>query len=241
MRRFGHFSAGLKDGIPIFLGYLAVSFTFGIAAVSAGLTIFQSVLISATNLTSAGQFAALSIISASSGFIEMALSQLVINLRYSLMSSSLSQKFSADTPFIHRFFVAFGNTDEVFGVSSSKPGKISPYYSYGLISISWLGWTLGTLLGAVSGSLLPANILSALGVALYGMFIAIIIPPARTNKVIAGIIIISMILSTVFSVTPYLKEIPSGFKIIILTVIIALAAAFIFPVKDEEEEKEAEE
>lgn len=241
MRRLGHFSNGFKDGIPIFLGYLAVSFTFGIAAIKAGLTIFQSVLISATNLTSAGQFAALTIIAGSSSFIEMGLSQLIINLRYSLMSSSLSQKFSADTPFIHRFFVAFGNTDEVFGVSASKPGKISPYYSYGLISVSWLGWTLGTLLGAVSGSLLPASILSALGVALYGMFIAIIIPPARTNKVIAGIIIISMILSTVFSVTPYLKAIPSGFKIIILTIVIALAAAFIFPVKDEEEEKEAEE
>ena len=238
MRRSTNFFNGLKDGIPIFLGYLAVSFTFGIAAIKAGLTIWQSVLISATNLTSAGQFAALSIIAASSTFIEMGLSQLVINLRYSLMSSSLSQKFSADTPFIHRFFVAFGNTDEVFGVSSSKPHKISPYYSYGLISVSWLGWTLGTLLGAISGSLLPASILSALGVALYGMFIAIIIPPARTNKVIAGIIIISMVLSTVFSVTPYLKAIPSGFKIIILTVVIALAAAFLFPIKDKEDEQE---
>ena len=235
MRRFKNFSKGAKDGIPIFLGYLAVSFTFGIAAVKAGLTVWQSFLISATNLTSAGQFAALGIIAASSSYIEMALSQLVINLRYSLMSSSLSQKFSSDTSVIHRFLVAFGNTDEVFGVSISQPGKISPYYSYGLITVSWLGWTAGTLLGAVSGSLLPAGILSALGVALYGMFIAIIIPPARENKVIAGIIIISMILSTVFSVTPYLKEIPSGFKIIILTVVIASTAAVLFPVKDEEE------
>ena len=238
MRR-ENFICGLKSGVPIFLGYLAVSFAFGIKAVSeAGLTVFQAVLISATNLTSAGQDNALTIISASAGFIEMGLSQLIINLRYSLMSSSLSQKFSSKTPFFHRFLVSFGNTDEVFGVSASRPGKISPYFCYGLISISWLGWTLGTLLGAVSGNLLPAKVLSALGVALYGMFIAIIVPPARKNKIIAGIIVVSMSLSTVFDVTPVLKEISPGFKIIILTIVIALAAAIFFPIEEKEEEAE---
>lgn len=237
MNRMTNFIRGIKHGIPIFLGYLAVSFTFGITATDAGLSVFESVLISATNLTSAGQFAALGLISASSSYIEMALSQLIINLRYSLMSSSLSQKFSTSTPMIHRFFVAFGNTDEIFGVSSSVPGKLSPYYCYGLILISLIGWVSGTFLGALSGSILPIRALSALGVALYGMFIAIIVPPARENRVLLGIIIISMVLSTLFSVTPILKEIPSGFKIIVLTIIIAAAAAVFFPLK---EEKEAE-
>ena len=227
---------GIRDGIPICLGYLAVSFTFGIMAKNAGLTTFQAVLISATNLTSAGQFAALGIIGSSSTYLEMAFTQFIINLRYCLMSCSLSQKFDSKTRFFHRFFIAYGVTDEIFAVSVSRPGKIRPAHSYGMIAIATLGWTLGTFLGIVSGSILPERVISALSLALYGMFIAIIIPPAKKDKVIRGIVICAMLSSLAFGYIPVLKDISSGFKIIILTVVIAGIAAALFPIKDEPSE-----
>lgn len=234
MSKFTLFKRGFRNGIPIFLGYLAVSFTFGIAARDAGLTSFQAVLISATNLTSAGQFAALGIIATQASYIEMALTQLVINLRYCLMSSSLSQRFDEKMKPYHRFFIAFGVTDEIFGVSSAYlQENVPPAYCYGLIAASWPGWVLGTALGCLSGSILPASVLSALGVALYGMFIAIIVPPTKNNRVLLGIVIISMLLSLVFAITPILKGISSGFRVIILTIIIAGAAAYFFPVEEE--------
>ncbi|MCI7179888.1 MAG: AzlC family ABC transporter permease [Schaedlerella sp.] len=236
MNRRDYFTAGIKDGIPICLGYIAVSFTFGIMAGNAGLSVWESVLISATNLTSAGQFAGLSLIASAASYVEMAVTQLIINLRYCLMSCALSQKFDSKVPFFHRLFVAYGVTDEIFGVSVSKSGKLSPFYSYGAISISAFGWIFGTLLGTVSGNILPARIVSALSVALYGMFIAIIIPPSRDNKVVAGIVIISMLMSLFFTKAPVLCNISSGFRIIILTLLIAGAAAVLFPVTDEEKE-----
>lgn len=235
MSNFTIFKKGFKNGIPIFLGYLAVSFTFGIAAKKGGLTTWQAVLISATNLTSAGQFAALTVIASASSYIEMALTQLVINLRYCLMSSSLSQRFDTRMNPAHRFLIAYGVTDEIFGVSSAyERENVPPAYCYGLIAAAWPGWVLGTALGAVSGDILPPSVLSALGVALYGMFIAIIVPPAKNNKVLLGIVIISMLLSLVFAVAPILKQISSGFRVIILTLIIAGAAAYFFPVAEEE-------
>lgn len=227
------YRCGLKDGIPIGLGYLAVSFTFGIMAAGAGLTPLQSVIMSATNLTSAGQFAALGIISAGAPYMEMAAAQLIINLRYCLMSCSLSQKLTAPVPFFHRFFVAYGVTDEIFGVSVCRSGRLNPFYSYGLISVAVPGWTLGTFLGALSGDLLPERLLSALNVALYGMFLAVIIPPAKKDRVLAGVILASMGASCLFTWIPALSQISSGFKIIILTVLIAGAAAILFPVKEE--------
>ena len=234
MSNFKVFKQGLKNGIPLFLGYLAVSFTFGIQAKSMGIATLQAALISATNLTSAGQFAALGVIASAASYIEMALTQLVINLRYCLMSSSLSQRFDTKMNPIHRYLISFGVTDEIFGVSSAyEHENIPPAYCYGLIAASWPGWVLGTVLGAVSGDILPANILSALGVALYGMFIAIIVPPAKNNKVLLGIVIISMLASLAFAVTPLLQEISSGFRVIILTVVIAGAAAYFFPVKED--------
>ena len=240
MNNFALFKNGLKNGIPIFLGYLAVSFTFGIQAKSSGVTIFQAVLMSATNLTSAGQFAGLGVIAAGAGYIEMALTQLVINLRYCLMSSSLSQRFDTKLKSYHRYFIAFGVTDEIFGVSSAYPSEnVPPAYCYGLIAASWPGWVLGTALGCLSGSVLPANILSALGVALYGMFIAIIVPPVKKNRVLLGIVAISMMSSLAFEALPVLNEISSGFRVIILTVLIAGAAAVLFPIK-EEGERDAE-
>lgn len=229
---------GLKDGVPIGLGYLAVSFTFGIMARRAGVSTLAAVIMSLTNLTSAGQFAALGIIQAGAPFLEMAAAQLIINLRYCLMSCSLSQKLAEDMPFFHRFLISYGVTDEIFGVSVCREGTLSPFYTYGLLGAAVPGWTFGTFLGAVSGDLLPARLLSALSVALYGMFLAVVIPPARESRVLAGVILASMAASLLFSLTPVLRGISSGFKIIILTLVIAGAAAALFPVREEGEKNE---
>ena len=228
------FKKGIKDGIPIGLGYLAVSFTFGMMSVSSGLSIWQAVLISLTNLTSAGQFAGLDIIVAGGSYWEMALTQLVINLRYCLMSFSLSQKMRRDEPWAHRYLVAFGITDEIFGVSASQEGKVSAFYNYGVMCMAIPGWTLGTLLGAISGSLLPDFIMSALGVAIYGMFLAVIIPPAKKNKAVLLVVVAAMAVSTLFAVVPGLNKISSGFVIIITTLVTAGGAAYLCPVKEDE-------
>lgn len=229
------FKSGMADGIPICLGYFAVSFTFGIMALNYGLTPWQSVVMSLTNVTSAGQFAGLSIITAGAPFAEMAFAQLIINLRYCLMSCSLSQKLNKNTPFYHRLLIGYGITDEIFGVSVCKPGPLNPWYCYGLFLLAVPGWTLGTAAGAVFGRLLPVRALSALGVALYGMFLAIVIPPAKTNKVLAGVTAVSMALSLLFFLVPTLNRVSAGLKLIILTVAIAGAAAALFPVTDNRE------
>lgn len=228
------FKQGFKDGIPIGLGYFAVSFTFGIAAVTGGLTVGQAVLISLTNLTSAGQFAGLRIIIDGGSMWEMALSQLIINLRYCLMSFGLSQKLEKGRHPLHRFIVAFGNTDEIFGISASKEGKVSPYYNYGAMAIAIPGWTLGTLAGAVLGNVLPSFIVSAFGVAIYGMFLAIIIPPAKKNKAVRFVVIAAMAISALFAVVPLLKAVSSGFVIIITTVLVSALGAYFFPISEEE-------
>jgi predicted branched-subunit amino acid permease len=233
------FLKGLYDGIPIALGYIAVSFTLGIAAKKAGLTAWQAALMSITNNTSAGEFAALGLIYSGATYMELALTQFVINLRYSLMSASLTQKLSQSMPFYHRFFIAYGVTDEIYGVSVGTEGKLNPFYSYGLISMAAPAWCLGTIFGVVMGNILSANILRALSVALYGMFIAIIIPPARKNKVLAGLIIVTMAASMLFTYLPLVREISAGFRIIILTLILAGIAAVLFPVKDESTEEES--
>lgn len=235
------FTKGLQDGIPIFLGYLAVSFTLGIAAKKAGLTAFQATLMSITNNTSAGEFAALGLITTGAAYVEMAVAQLVINLRYFLMSFALSQKLDPEAPFFHRLLVGFDVTDEIFGLSIAVDGKLNPFYTYGLIAVSAPGWAIGTCLGVVSGSVLPARILSALSVALYGMFIAVIIPPSRKNKVLAGLIAAAMTASLLFAYLPGVREISSGFRIIILTIVIAGIAAVLFPIKDEPAREERNE
>ena len=227
------FKQGLHDGVPIALGYFAVSFTFGMMAVSGGLTAGQAVLISLTNLTSAGQFAGLDIILAYGSLWEMALTQLIINLRYCLMSFSLSQKLERGISLPHRFLVAFGITDEIFGVSASQEGRLSSWYNYGAMCVAIPGWTLGTLVGAVSGNLLPSFIVSALGIAIYVMFLAVIIPPAKTNRAVLGVVIGAMAVSTLFALVPLLKKVSSGFVIIITTVLVAGIAAYFCPVKEE--------
>ena len=207
------FGKGLQDGIPIGLGYFAVSFTFGIMAIQSGLTAWQAVLISLTNLTSAGQFAGIGIIAAGGSLWEMALTQLVINLRYCLMSFSLSQKLEKGVSNGHRLAVAFGVTDEIFGVSASQEGRIS---------------------------LLPDFLVSALSVAIYGMFLAVIIPPAKKNRAVLGVVIGAMAVSTLFAVVPVLNKVSTGFVIIITTLLVAGLAAHFCPVEEKEtEEKEA--
>ena len=224
---------GVKDGIPIALGYMAVSFTFGIIAKQSGLNPFEAVFLSITNFTSAGQFAGLTLIATSAAFLEIALTQLIINSRYFLMSAALSQKIDQRTPLIHRMLMAAGISDEVFGLSMTVQGKLNPYYTYGIISMAMPGWALGTLLGVVSGNVLPPRMVSALSIALYGMLLAVIIPPAKGNKMLTVLIIISMVTSLLFASLPILNTISSGVKIILLTIVIAGIAAILFPVKEE--------
>ncbi|MGN0456654.1 MAG: AzlC family ABC transporter permease [Acutalibacteraceae bacterium] len=227
------FKNGLRDGIPIALGYISVSFTFGLQAVSSGLYWWESVLISLTNLTSAGQFAGLDIMIRGGGFwVEMACAQLVINLRYSLMSLSLSQKADGSLKGIHRWLTGFGITDEIFAVAMGNKNDVSRYYLYGLILLPVLGWTSGTLLGAAAGQILPEVVRSSLGIAIYGMFIAIIIPPAKKNHAVLKVVVIAVVLSCAFKWLPLLNTVSSGFVIIICTVIAALVGAIFFPVKE---------
>lgn len=227
------FRRGLKDGLPIALGYLAVSFSLGIAAKNAGMTALQTTLMSLTNNTSAGEFAALGVISAGAPYLEMAITQIIINLRYLLMSAALSQKLPPDLPLIHRLLVGFEVTDEVFGVSIAVDGRLNPYYTYGMMCMAIPGWALGSCLGVVMGNALPSRIVSALSLALYAMFVAIIIPPARKSRVLAGVIVCSMAASLAFSVLPVLRSISSGMQIIILTVVIAGIAAYFFPIEED--------
>ena len=226
------FKTGFACGIPIFLGYLSVSFAFGIFAVSSGLTVIEALLISMTNLTSAGQLAAVPIICTGGSFIELAVSQLVINLRYSLMSVSLSQKLGKSVSFLDRFWIAFCNTDEVFAVSVSKVGTVGRRYMAGLEITPFLGWTVGTLIGAIMGDILPTMVVSALGIAIYGMFVAIVVPPCKSSKPTLLCVLVAIAFSCLFKYTPYLNQVKSGFVIIICAVLASLIFAIIAPIKD---------
>lgn len=229
--RLQNFKEGMRDGLPICMGYFAVSFTFGMLALKSGLTLFQAVLTSASNLTSAGQFAALTLISSGGSYYEMALTQLVINIRYLLMSCTLSQKIEPDMGLFHRCATAFGVTDEIFGIECAKTEKVSPYYSYGAMSVAIPGWVGGTFFGALSGSVMPPSLKSALGVAIYGMFLAIIVPPAKQNKAIFYTIAAAMALSTLFKLLEGVIAVSPGFQIIIVTVLISALAAWLFPLR----------
>ena len=229
MSKSKEFTDGLRDAVPICLGYMAVSFAFGIQAVLSGLTVFDASAISILNVTSAGQFAGLGVMSAGGSYLEMAVVQLIINLRYALMSAAISQKLDSSVGIGHRMGIAYGMTDEIFGISAARKGRLSPFYSYGAILISVFGWVLGTFLGAYSGQILPEKLISALGIALYGMFIAIVVPVAREDRKVLIAVLAGIALSTVFYFAPVLKDISSGMRIIIVTVLVAGAAAFIFP------------
>ena len=228
------FAKGMKDGIPICLGYFAVAFTLGIAAKKAGFTAFQAMLASLTNNASAGQFAGFTLVAAGASYLEVAVMELVANARYLLMSCALSQKLPAGTSLLHRLLISYDVTDEIFGVSMAVPGKLNPFYTYGVILAAAPGWAFGTYLGVLMGNLLPAAIVRALSVGLYGMFLAVIIPPARKSRILAGIILISMGASFAFTKLPLVSSLPSGTRTILLTVLIAGGAAVLFPVKEEE-------
>ena len=228
----GEFRKGLRLGIPIGLGYLGVSFAFGMKAVSTGLTVLQAVLMSATNLTSAGQVAALPLMASGASLAEMALTQLTINLRYALMSLSLSRKLDGSMGTLQRLVYSYANTDEIFAVASSQPEKVGKFFLYGLMVMPWLGWTLGTLLGAAAGTLLPEFVRSALGIALYGMFLAIILPPARKQKPVRAVVAAAVLLSVAFRYIPGLSSVSPGFAIIICAVPAAALGAALFPVKE---------
>ena len=230
----GAFMKGIRHGIPIALGYLSVSFAFGMKAVGDGLTWLQAVLISATNLTSAGQMAGLPLMVGGAGLTEMALTQLTINLRYGLMSLSLGRKLDESMGTLQRLIFSFANTDEIFAVASSQPGKVGKHYLYGLMLTPFLGWTLGTLLGAAAGTLLPAFVRSALGIAIYGMFLAIILPPARERKPVRFVVACAVALSLCFRWMPGLNRVSGGFAIIICAVVSAAAGAARYPEKEEE-------
>lgn len=235
--RFPWFVRGLRDGIPICMGYFAVSFALGITARGIGMNALQAGLMSLGMVASAGEFAAIGLIQSGAGVIEMISTCIVVNLRYFLMSCSLSQKLSPKLPFYHRFLLPYCVTDEIFGLSCAVPGYLDPLYTYGMTIVSVAGWTTGTVLGVLLGNIMPAWAVNSLNVSLYGMFLAIIIPPARKDRFIAGIVLVSMTASGLFSILPVLSRISGGFRVIILTLLIAGTAAFIHPV-DEAEEKE---
>ena len=231
-----NFLRGMSHGIPIFLGYLSVSFGFGILAVNkAGLSVFQASVISASNVTSAGQKAGIDVIAAGGSIIEMILLQLTINIRYSLMALSLSQKLDKRFSTPHRLLASYGITDEIFAVCAAQKNPITPAYMYGLISISVFGWILGTALGAAAGELLPAAVSVAMEIVLYGMFIAIIIPPAKKQHSVLFVILMAAAINVIFYYA--LPMVSSGFAIIISAVAASAIAAAFFPVKDEEDEE----
>lgn len=230
---------GFRDGIPIGLGYLAVSFSLGVAARNAGLSAFQGFLVSLLNNASAGEYAGFTVIAANGAYFEIFLMTLIANARYLLMSCALSQKFSPDTPLIHRIFVGYDVTDEIFGITIARPGMLDPFYSYGAILIAAPAWAGGTALGVIAGNLLPVRAVSALSVALFGMFLAVIIPPARKNRVIALFVLISFAASFAATYLPLISQLSSGTRTIILTVLISAIAAILFPVNEEEDTKNA--
>lgn len=234
----GHFIEGLKDGVPIALGYLSVSFSVGIMAMKAGLNVFQGGLMSLTNVTSAGQFAGIAVIASGGTIIELILTQLIINLRYALMSLSLSQKLPEKMPIWKRMVVAFANTDEIFAVAMSHNKNLTFPYMVGLQSLPILGWTSGTVLGAVAGNVLPVAIGSALSVALYGMFIAVVVPVAKKVRPVLWVVIIAILLSCIIYFVPFFSGISTGMSIIICTVIASVIGALFFPVPHEPEAKE---
>lgn len=226
------FIKGMRHGVPIMLGYLSVSFGFGVLCIRQNLSILAAVGISVTNLTSAGQVAGVEIIAASGSLIEMILCQLVINLRYSLMSLSLSQKLDPSFNLMHRLFVGYGITDEIFAVASSQKEPLKPAYMYGLILTPFIGWSFGTLMGAAAGDIMPPSVTAALSLMLYGMFIAIIIPPAKKNRKVLFVILLAAAIS--IAIFYFLPMISGGFAVIIAALAASVIGALFFPVSVEE-------
>ena len=229
---------GLRDGVPIALGYFSVAFSFGILAVGSGCSWWQALLISMANMTSAGQYAGLTVMAGAGTLIEMAFTQFVINLRYSLMSISLTQRVDDKFKGKYRAMLGFGITDEIFAVSMNTGKSIRRSYFFGLIIISYLGWAAGTLAGAICGNILPEAVSSALGIALFGMFVAIVVPEVKAHRSVAIVVIIAVILSCILRYVPIFSAVSSGFAIIICSIIAAGIGAVLFPASPEETEVE---
>jgi len=227
------FRSGMRDGVPIGLGYFAVSFSLGVAARNAGLTAFQGFLASLLCNASAGEYVAFTLIAVNASYLEVGLATLVANARYLLMSCAMSQKAAPDLSLLHRCLIAFDLTDELFGIAVARPGPLNPWYSYGAILTAAPCWATGTALGVLAGNLLSARLVSALSVALFGMFLAIIIPPARENKILAGLIALCFVCSWAASFMPLLAGLSEGTRTILLTVILASGAALLFPREEE--------
>jgi len=227
------FLKGMKDGIPIALGYFAVAFSLGIAAKNAGFNGLQATVMSLLNNASAGEFAAITLVAANATYIELAIMELIANARYLLMSCALSQKLTVETSIWKRLIISLDVTDEVFGISMAVPGKLNPFYTFGAMVVAMPGWSLGTYLGVLMGNLLSVNLVRALSVGLYGMFLAIIIPPARKSKILAGIILVSMAASFAFTKLPVIADLTTGTRTILLTVLISGGAAALLPIKEE--------
>ncbi len=223
------FFEGLKDSLPVGVGYFAVSFGFGISAVAAGVKVLFATLMSLTNLTSAGQFAALSVIAASAPIINMVITQTVINSRYALMSLSLSQRLGSQFGITSRLIIAFYNTDEIFAIAMSREKPLTKPYMYGLGPLPIIGWTSGTFLGAFAGTLLPTSLMTALSVALYGMFVAIVVPQVKREKETAVAALFAVVISCVFAFVPVFSNLSGGISIVLTAVLSAGVCAFLFP------------
>lgn len=230
----GTFRSGISAAIPIGLGYLAVSFTFGLKARQLGLSTLAASLMSLSNLTSAGQFIGTSLIAAGAGVIELALALLVVNARYFLMSCSLSQRIDPALPFFTRAVMGFGVTDEIFALSVSHPDPLPPSYHIGAMAVCIPSWTMGTALGAMLGSVLPYSLMNALGIALYGMLIAAIVPNSRDSEPIRLIILVSMLISAAAHWLPLISSVPPGIRIVLLTLVVTSWAALRFPIREGE-------
>ncbi|MBR3644880.1 MAG: AzlC family ABC transporter permease [Lachnospiraceae bacterium] len=226
----------MKDGVPIGLGYFAVSFSLGIAAHSAGFDVIQGFVLSLLNVASAGEYAGISMVAIKATLYELIFLSLITNARYLLMSCALSQKLPEDMPFFHRLLIGFGVTDELFGIGIAYEGKVPPIYLYGAYVVAIPLWAIGTAFGVVAGNLLPGMLVDALSVAIFGMFIAIIIPPAKKNKIVAATVAISFVLSAAVKYIPVICNWSDGIKTIVLTVLIAGGAAWFFPVDEEKSE-----
>ena len=233
--KWNEYRTGVSRGLPVGMGYFSVSFGFGAMAVSQGLRVFDATLISLTNVTSAGQFAGLTVIVAMATLWELILTQLIINSRYALMSLALSQRMGQRIGFLPRLVIAFFNTDEIFALAMAREVPLTVPFMLGLGTLPILGWTLGTLCGALAGSILPVSIQAALGVMLYGMFIAIVVPPAKKDKAVLAAVILAMTFSTLFTLVPLLKQVSAGISIVICTVAAAAICAALFPIPEEEE------
>lgn len=229
------YRAGVSRGLPVGMGYFSVSFGFGAMAVSQGLRALDATLISLTNLTSAGQFAGLTVIVAAASLWEMVLTQVIINSRYALMSLALSQRMGEKIGLLPRLLIAFFNTDEIFALAMARTEPLTVPFLLGLGTLPILGWTGGTLCGALAGSILPESIRTALGVMLYGMFIAIVVPPAKKERQILAAVVLALMLSCLFAWVPVLAKISAGLAIVICTVAAAAVCAALFPIEEEEE------